>query len=95
MANVKPEYLLDAADYRRWRNLQRKGTSGEEAQPPGRLSTRELRREALKYEAVSRWSWTDLLCQLAKVKVTRVTCPAREEHVGGTCLHVVLLVWYN
>lgn len=71
VASVKPEYLMEPADYKMWVKLQkemeaRKNKSGHRET---KLKTEE--EEAIEdqlYEAVSKRAWTDVLLQLLKVR---------------------------
>ena len=66
LSPVKPEDLLDAADYRRWQKIQRKlqGTEEEE-----KLSNdgSSYNMEEAHFEACSTQAWTHILSQLVKV----------------------------
>lgn len=72
LCHVKPEDLLDYADYRRWQKIHRKltGTSEEDFLSDSGASKFEL----AQFEAISAQAWTHILCQLIKVLYRRLTC---------------------
>jgi len=72
LSHVKPEDLLDYADYRRWQKIHRKltGTSEEDFLSDSGASKFEL----AQFEAISAQAWTHILCQLIKVLYRRLTC---------------------
>ena len=65
LSHVKPEDLLDAADYRCWKKLQRnlQGSNEEEL----RLDSSSSELEEVEFEARSAQAWTHILSQLVKV----------------------------
>ena len=65
LSHVKPEDLLDAADYRRWKKLQRnlQGSSEEDLH----LDSSSSELEEVEFEARSAQAWTHILSQLVKV----------------------------
>ena len=76
MSHVKPEHLLDYADYRRWQKIHRKltGTNEEDSLSDNSASKFEL----AQFEAISAQAWTHILCQLIKVLYRRlISCQIR------------------
>lgn len=72
LCHVKPEDLLDYADYRRWQKIHRKltGTNEEDFRSDSGASKFEL----AQFEAISAQAWTHILCQLIKVLIlSRIT----------------------
>lgn len=69
MSHVKPEDLLDAADYRRWQKIQRKLQGTEEEEEEEKLSNdgSSYNMEEAHFEACSTQAWTHILSQLVKV----------------------------
>ena len=65
LSHVKPEDLLDAADYRRWKKLQRNLQGSNEEDLSLDSSSSEL--EEVEFEARSAQAWTHILSQLVKV----------------------------
>lgn len=65
MAHLKPEDLLDSADYRRWQKIQRKLTGTDEEDSPNDSENSKL--EIVQFEANSTQAWTHILSQLVKV----------------------------
>ena len=67
VSHVKAEDLLDSADYRRWKKIQRKlrsrGTDEEDS--PSDSGTSKI--ETAQFEAISAQAWTHTLSQLVKV----------------------------
>lgn len=72
VSHVKPEELLDYADYRRWQKIQRKLTGTDEEDSPNDSHASKL--ESAQYEATSAQAWTHILSQLVKVLCRRLTC---------------------
>ena len=72
LSHVKPEDLLDYADYRRWQKIHRKltGTNEEDSLSDNSASKFEL----AEFEAISAQAWTHILCQLIKVICRTLTC---------------------
>ena len=69
MASIKPEYLMQLADYKLWRRWSRAvdELTGESLQSAdGKTEEEELLEEQV-FEAVSKRAWTDLLLQVLKV----------------------------
>ncbi len=72
VASIKPEYLMEPSDYRRWTQLQKEieAKKHQSGRREIRMTTEED--EAIEdqlFEAVSKRSWTDILLQLLKVFV--------------------------
>ena len=70
MSHVKPEHLLDYADYRRWQKIHRKLTGTNEEDSLSDSSTSKF--EFAQFEAISAQAWTHILCQLIKVLYRRL-----------------------
>lgn len=70
MSHVKPEHLLDYADYCRWQKIHRKltETNEEDSLSDSGVSKFEL----AQFEAMSVQAWTHILCQLIKVRHRRL-----------------------
>lgn len=65
LSHVKPEDLLDAADYQRWRKIQTKLQGKDEEELSNDGSTSKM--EEAQFEATSAQAWTHILTQLVKV----------------------------
>jgi len=65
LSHVKPEDLLDAADYRRWQKIQGKLQGLEEEDLANDSGTSKM--EEAEFEAVSSQAWTHILSQIVKV----------------------------
>ena len=66
LSHVEPEDLLDSADFRRWKKVQRnlQGSADEKEVPRDRSSSTL---EEVEFEAKSAQAWTHVLSQLVKV----------------------------
>lgn len=65
VSHVKPEDLLDSADYRRWQKIQSNLTGVDEEHSPSDSGSSNL--EIAQFEATSAQAWTHILSQLVKV----------------------------
>ena len=75
VSSIKPEYLMEVADYKVWAKLQKaiqayKSSSGHVTSPK---TEEEEALEDQLFEAVSKRAWTDILMQLLKVGTQLLT----------------------
>ena len=67
LSHIKPEDLLDGADYRRWQKIQRNMQGTEEEEKLSNDGSSYNMEEAY-FEASSTQAWTHILLQLVKVR---------------------------
>ena len=67
LSHVKPEDLLDAADFRRWKKIQEK-LQGSEMEEKASSIDSAIKMKETHFEAISAHAWTHIFSQLIKVK---------------------------
>ena len=73
MSSVKPEYLMDPPDYKKWVQLQKEMEAAQHKTGHWNSNLKTLEEEELEdqlFDAVSKRAWIDLLLQLLKVIVS-------------------------